>query len=175
MNDYYEEPRKRFDAGQADTFVKIWRFVLTTDLDGTSAEAKRLDWNGVDDELVEDSKTFTVWAPSGKYVGIAGVTGRAIYMHDARRWEVLELLSYGRIKGQLVGAMDTTDGTWTIDQIEVLFGADPRDDPSDADEEVTVYNTDHTMEGDDNGIARAEWNPVQKRWELYQLTCKSEE
>lgn len=88
-------------------------------------------------------------------------------------WHAVRVFGYDRIKGQLVGAMATTDTTWTIDNIEVLSGADPRTDSTSTSEAITISNSDHSMEGDDNGIGRAEWNPAQNRWEFYQVTCKS--
>jgi hypothetical protein len=78
---------------------------------------------------------------------------------------------FDRIKGTLVGAMETTDATHTIDNIEVLSGTDPRTDSTSASEAITVSNADHSWEGDDNAVGRAEWNPVQERWEFYQVTC----
>lgn len=166
-----DDRRLRNGADQQDRYAKIWRFQLTGALAvGSSATAKRLDWDGTELELSTD--TLEVWSFQEGHKAASGTQGYCIFMPDARRWEVVSLLgSFGRIKGTLVGAMTSGDATHTIDNIVVLSGADPRTDPTSTTEAVTVNNTDHTMAGDDNAYARAEWNPASERWEFYQVTC----
>jgi hypothetical protein len=79
---------------------------------------------------------------------------------------------YGRIKGLLVGAMETTDTTHTMDNIVVISGADPRTDPDDPDEAIT-FNNAHEWEADDNALVRVEYVPGQEHPDAYQVTCSA--
>jgi len=70
---------------------------------------------------------------------------------------------FGRIKGTLVGAMETTDGTHTIDNIVVLSGADPRTDPTSTSEAITFTN-DRALYGHDNGLFDLVWDATNGLW-----------
>lgn len=74
------------------------------------------------------------------------------------------------IRGTLVGAMTSGDATWTIDNISVVSGGDPRATVGSSSEAKTVYNL-HEWDGDDDAIAVAVWNDTESRWELIQVTC----
>jgi len=107
---------------------------------------------------------------SGSYEILSALSGTGV-QEAVVRFVGAGATQYGRIKGLLVTAMETTDSTHTIDNIEVLEGADPRTDTSSTSEAITISNADHSWSGDDNATARAEWNPAQSRWEFYQVTC----
>lgn len=70
----------------------------------------------------------------------------------------------------LKGALLTSAETATVDNVQVICGTSPLDDPDSASEEMTIYNT-HDWEGDDEGLARFEWNKTTEHWEFYQVTC----
>ena len=78
---------------------------------------------------------------------------------------------YDRVKGQLVGAMATSDSTHTIDNVTRTKGPSPLDDPSSTTETLTVENADFDWAGDDNAVAYAEYNEVDGKWYLYQVKC----
>lgn len=79
---------------------------------------------------------------------------------------------FDRITGLTTAAVETSDSTFTIDNVAVVKGADPREDTKSSSETVTVYNT-HAWEADDNAKVRAEWNETTEHWEAYQVTCPS--
>jgi hypothetical protein len=74
------------------------------------------------------------------------------------------------MRGRLVGAMATTDGTKSIDSLVLLQGVDPRTDISSTSETITGYNV-HDWEGDDNAWVVVVWNKTEEHWDMLQVTC----
>ncbi len=88
-------------------------------------------------------------------------------------WAVIRiggLPGYDRCTCLLKGALDSGDSTTTVDNVKIIRGTSPLSDPTSTSEELTVYNT-HSWDGDDNALARIEWNVTEERWEFYQVTC----
>ncbi len=85
-------------------------------------------------------------------------------------WHVAKAYDFDRLKGTLVGALAPGDATKTMDGISIGKGADPRTNPTDASETITVHNV-HGFESDDNALCRVEWMESEQRWEIYQVTC----
>ena len=89
---------------------------------------------------------------SGTYPLIPAETGTGV------KWAVVFLVGRGGttnvIHGQAVGAMSGTGGH-DLDHIQVMNGADPREDVEDADEPISVLNP-FGYTSDDNGLVRAE-------------------
>ncbi|MCK4415504.1 MAG: hypothetical protein KAY32_18355 [Candidatus Eisenbacteria sp.] len=61
-------------------------------------------------------------------------------------------------------------GDCTADNVKIIMGTSPLDDPDDAAEELTVLNK-HGYDFDDNGAADIEWNATRVCWEIYQIDC----
>lgn len=74
---------------------------------------------------------------------------------------------YDRIEGLTTGAV-AGGSTFTIDNIAVRRGVDPRTDKSSTSETVTVYNR-FSEHANSSAICFAEWNASQQRWENYFL------
>jgi hypothetical protein len=96
------------------------------------------------DELESDASTGfpIIWKETG--------TG-------ADKWAVVSLTKKNTINvihGQAVGAMSGS-GAHDLDNIEVMNGSDPREDPEDTAETVEVLNP-FEYTADDNGLVRAE-------------------
>jgi hypothetical protein len=72
---------------------------------------------------------------------------------------------YDRCTGLLQGALDSGDGSITVDGLAAIRGVTPGSS-------VTAYNV-HGWDGDDNAPCRIEWNKTTEHWELYQVTCPS--
>lgn len=88
-------------------------------------------------------------------------------------WEpVAKASSFDRISGRLTAA--TTGSNFTIDNISVIQGKDPRDDKTSTTETVSVANT-LSWSADDNATCFAQWsvslNGGVGGWEAYQVAC----
>jgi len=106
-----------------------------------------------------------IWKDAEGGENIAGLRWGLVLLGQADR-------GYDRITGLTTAAVATSDDTFTIDNVAVVKGADPREDTESSSETVTVYNT-HAWEADDNAKVRAEWNETTEHWEAYQVTCPS--
>ena len=60
----------------------------------------------------------------------------------------------------------------TVDNVQIIKGASPLDDPTDTAEELSVFNK-HGYDFDNNGAADIEWNVTADRWEIYQIDCQA--
>ena len=109
----------------------------------------------------------TVWGPKANQFTmakgkpgfvIAGTAGSSAVwvISDPAKSEFI------RIKGQVVGAIAGTS-TFTIDNIGVMQGADPRTDPTSSSETVTVQNrlSEHC---DDNAYCEAVYDRSTDQW-----------
>jgi hypothetical protein len=86
-------------------------------------------------------------------------------------WELLVVERYRLIRGQAVGAVDTGDSTFTIDNVITLAdGLDPRTDPTDTAETVSINNV-HADAYADNGKVVAAYNNGE--WEALPTSTSS--
>ena len=84
-------------------------------------------------------------------------------------WEpVCVLPSYDRISG--LATTDVAGVSFTIDNVGVISGTDPREDPSSTSEAVSIDNP-FTFTIDNNGRVHAEYNITTKTWQAYQAAC----
>lgn len=72
------------------------------------------------------------------------------------------------IRGQLNGAMHVDDSVWPINNVFVISGDDPRDNPGDTDEDVPCYNDLLGGAGVDGAEFIAIWDPTNDRWMFLQ-------
>lgn len=77
---------------------------------------------------------------------------------------------YDRIYGMATGAFSDSDLTISIDNVKILRGANPLDDPTSTTETVTGHNVTG-FSGDDDAIVKLEWNITEGRWEIYDTPC----
>ena len=92
------------------------------------------------------------------------------------KWAVIRVGGEGggfdRIQGTLTAA--TTGSDFTIDNVTVIQGKNPLDDPDDTAETVAVVNT-MSWNGDDNAIVFAQWNKSLSggggAWQAFQIGC----
>lgn len=119
--------------------------------------------------LTELSTGETVYNFLPEKIG-AGKYFMALREYGSHNYVALPGFGFDRLTGQLVGAMGTGDTTWTVDNIVIGKGADPRSNPASSTEALTVYNV-HEWAGDDNALARIEWMEGSQRWEIYQVNC----
>ncbi len=71
------------------------------------------------------------------------------------------------IHGRLKGALDSGDGTFTIDNVVAISGKSPVDGPTDT---VEVANS-HSWDGDDGARVVAIWCKEDDEWQAIQITC----
>jgi hypothetical protein len=148
---------------------------------GGTADAYPLDDEG--EPITDDSDVvFEVEDVRGIYRGRAkdayssphdqGSRGEARLRNGV--WEITYLTPHAlAIRGQLTDDLADTDSTFDIDNVIILQpeGSIIVDhDPADA---TTVNNT-FAHEGDNNGIARADWNQSTGEWDSLQTACKAE-
>ncbi len=131
--------------------------VNVTDENATTADVK--DGDAVCLETGGAGSATILWKESG-----AGIVWAVVRVGNTAG-------EYDRCKGLLKGALDSGDSTTTVDNVTVIRGTSPLDDPTDTTEELTVSNADHEWDGDDNAVCRFEWNQTAERWEFYQITC----
>ncbi len=112
------------------------------------------------DELESDASTGfpIIWKEIGTGTG---------------KWAVVSLAapikSFNVIHALAKGAVTDTDATFTVDNIVLRNGVDPREDPGDSAEELEVDN-DFGFTIDDNGLIRAE-QADDGTWECTQAKC----
>lgn len=84
-----------------------------------------------------------------------------------RLWWITKHYMTTRYRGLIndSGGFTSADSTTAMDNLVALNGM------GDETSLGTVHNI-HGWDGDDNAIARAEWNAEDGQWELYQLTCQ---
>lgn len=86
-------------------------------------------------------------------------------IYDGLTWQTIIVERRRLIRGQAVGAVSGS-GTFSIDNIVVwASGLDPRTDPTNAAETVTVSNAVHSESYTDNEIVEAVFNVVANQWE----------
>lgn len=61
-------------------------------------------------------------------------------------------------------------GDFSVDNVEMIFGADPRTDPEDAGETVAIVN-DFEMNGDNGALCVAVFQQESETWLCIQLKC----
>jgi len=144
---------------------------------GTDPVAGKADCNvyiAVDDgsgdyELADTGYAIRVLNLGGP-VGHAawGVAGRDKY----GVWCLVKAFAYDRCTAVMKGTGGSgSKTTCTVDNVAPINGPSPLDDPTDATEELTVYNK-HGWDYDDNGAADIEYNHSYPRWEKYQVDCQ---
>lgn len=157
----------------ANTDTALRRFVLVDALndENESTTARVLFYDADEDEYTAGAEADWIEFELFSFAGFTGNIGaKGWCIERGGRWEVVSIRGYDRIKGLADDDFETTDGTFTIDNVSVIKGADPRSDTSSTSEQVTVYN-DHSWAIDNNSIVRAEYNIDSGHWEAYQVTC----
>lgn len=76
--------------------------------------------------------------------------------------------SFDRITGLTTAAVTEGNTTITIDNIKVLSGADPRDDPTSS-IETLIGTKPSSWTADADKKAWLEWNKTDETWDAYQL------
>lgn len=148
---------------------------------GSPADAHPLDANG--DPITDADRVFEVTDPKGIYRGRArnayasphnrGSRGEASWNAATGTWVISYLEPHAlAIRGQLTAALADTDATFTIDNIVVLQPEGAIIVDQDPAGPLTVNNT-FTHEGDNNGLARADWNQSSGEWDSLQTACKA--
>ena len=142
---------------------------------GTTATAYLVLWDDANSEyLVKTDIEFEVRDPSGTRYAAAydeanwhRFIGWAVKAFDLPEWEIFSLPQYVMCKATTKGAVDSGDGTYTVDNVTVKYGANPVTAASD---ELTVYNI-FGDDIDDNAVVTIAWNPEEGRWETEDITC----
>jgi len=104
--------------------------------------------------------------PAGTRIKVERVSGSDEF------WVPIVYQTFDRCTAKIddAGGMETTDSTIAVDNVAVIRGVSPLDDPTDTSEELTVYNV-HAWEADDDADCRIEWNQTTEHWEIYNVTC----
>lgn len=164
--------------------VALRRFELKDDLtaDNTAATAYLLTYDATTEEYaIDENVEFELYS----FIGFTGV-GRVVEGEGEEeeitdgtrgwctkkdgRWEVVgnSTAGYDRITGLTTAAVDGSG--FTIDNVDVVKGADPREDTSSSAETVTIVNTPGWKMADNQRIF-AHWderlNSGDGGWEVY--------
>ena len=108
--------------------------------------------------------TGTIGARNGSWVAC-----QWLGTENGSVWEpVSSSGGFDRVSGQATG--DVTGGSFTIDNISLIAGTDPRDDDSSSAETLSVSNP-FGFTIDDNGRVHAEYSKTTKTWIAYQAAC----
>ncbi|MFZ5829144.1 MAG: hypothetical protein ACOY3P_03615 [Planctomycetota bacterium] len=184
MLHWYErqvEPRGTAGHRRGVAVPREWRrFRLKSTLTpGGTAEAYLLRWDDTEGEYVEDENTeFEVLDSEQRRhgIGLDDCTGDmqpsdgwAVQAMDRDAWEIVGLKERARLLlGTLAGAMATTDGTRTVDNLKSIDGGLlPVGSSGDT---LTVYNW-AAGEGDNDTNFWIGWNQANERWEFIQGPC----
>ena len=140
---------------------------------GTTATAYLVLWNDTSEEYeVKTDVEFEVRDPSGTRYAAAydednwhRFIGWAVKAFDLPEWEIFYLPQYVMCKGLTKGAVDPGDGTYTVDNVTVKYGANPVTAASD---ELTVSNI-FGDDIDDNATVTFAWRAGV--WETEDITC----
>lgn len=77
----------------------------------------------------------------------------AIYNSGTSHWEILQVERFRAGRGLAKGAVATSDSTFTVDNIKMLeSSADPRTDPTDTAEALTIQNIDSSAWADNANV-----------------------
>ena len=115
----------------------------------------------------EDAATTSLYSPlpgewelssGGGHFRLAGE------LDDDTGYFLLVGAEFGIIKGQLVGALSSSTTSHTIDNVELISGADPRADPESTSEAVTVSNELLCGAGADDAEFLALWDATNEEW-----------
>lgn len=155
------------------------RFELKESLTpGETVEAYPLD--DQDAPITDSSAVFEVTDARGVYRGRAkdqyasphnqGSRGEAVWRRG--RWEIDWLTPHAlAIRGELTADLETTAETFTIDAVDVLQPEGAIIVDQDPAQPITVNNK-FTHEGNEDGLARADWNQTTAEWDSLQTQCK---
>lgn len=162
--------------------VEPRRFELKDDLtaDNTAATAYLLTYDATTEEYaIDENVEFELYS----FIGFTGV-GRVVEGEGEEeeitdgtrgwctkkdgRWEVVgnSTAGYDRITGLTTAAV--TGGNFYIDNVKVIKGANPLDDPDSTTETIPATNT-MSWTAEIAKEARLEWNETEQRWECYQI------
>jgi hypothetical protein len=165
-----ESPLRRFElktalepGGSATAYLL---YLDGSDYNITSSDPKN---NEVEFEVVDSQGDLNGKARTEKGHGSRGFTK---WMPDSKRWEIVRIQMYNKIIATTKGAVLSTAGSYTVDNVTPMKGISPLDDPTDMAEELTIRNT-FSDKIDNNGIITASWNQVAKRWETDDVTCST--
>lgn len=166
--------------------VEFRRFELKDDLtaDNTAATAYLLIYDATTEEYaIDENIEFELYS----FIGFTGV-GRVVEGEGEEeeitdgtrgwctkkdgRWEVVgnSTAGYDRITGLTTAAV--TGGNFTIDNVTVIRGANPLEDPDSTSETVAISNV-FGWDADENVRVHAEWNATAEAWQAYQVKCPS--
>jgi len=173
---YWDQQRGMFVPVNRES---IRRFLMEPALSlGGSATVVWVKPDGSNWVEYEDSEgdpiTFTVWDRQKKHSkpattsGADGAVGEARWWPDAEEWEISSMSLPMHFNALAKGAVASGDATYTVDNLEPLYGCYSH--VLNAAEEVTVRNR-FTDDFDDNAKLTITWNGTQNEFQTADGTC----
>jgi len=139
---------------------------------GGSATVLLLAWDG--DSYEQNGTEFTIYDFQKKHSkpattsGADGAFGIAQYWPDRGEWEISSMSVPMHFNALAKGAVDSGDATYTVDNLEPLYGCYSH--VLNSAEEVTVTNR-FADDIDDNAKVTITWNASQNIFQTADITC----
>jgi len=152
------------------------RFTLKEALGADGATAYLVKYDSDEEKYVADTDIeFTVRDPTATLHGVAYdadnedlmVVGWAIKPFDCPEWEIVYLPEYQLCTAEPTGAVKSGDGSFTVDTVAPVFGANPVTAATDT---LTVHNI-YEDDIDAAVTITIVYNATEERWEVANIIC----